>query len=72
MLPALTVIISVYCCIRLLGAPFAMAKDSPTPRVVFLGLAVLGCLVIAFECWAVMQAGSAQASTMQNLGQLGQ
>lgn len=72
MLPALTVIISVYCCIRLLGAPFAMAKDNPTPRVVFLGLAVLGCLVIAVECWSVMQAGSAQASAMQNLQQLGQ
>ena len=68
MLPALTVIISVYCCVRLFGLSFTMPRERASPRLVFLGLAIVASMIIAAECWTVLKAGNAQSEAMQNMG----
>jgi len=52
MLPAITMIISIYCIIRLID----LSNHKETNWFVIV-LCVLGVVVIAFNCWDVMSAG---------------
>jgi hypothetical protein len=69
MIPALAVIISVYCVMRLLWTQeFARVGNAGKPSRIYTVATVLAILVIVWQCVEILYAGSSVAGTVRDLG----